>query len=278
MTDGKFPRHVTPTTGEGWRRLGFYHELDLRDRVWRLVGSQSKLARLASALSEVAASLSPGEEQGTIHLGPYQDLQIKLWERPGIDDESIHGSVDDLRRLGRLIDQKLAGALPGSRVCIGAEYATDLEYSLVFEVMNADFDPASAVPVSVDEPALPSIRSTLLPSIPFKLHDPDAVMTECEGLIRLEDSFVVLEHQTKDAFIGAFKSKVREAAIPFDAIASIHFKRGLFGAEIAMQARDMMTFEDIPTSGIGRIRLKFKRSDRDGAERLANALQVLLGG
>jgi hypothetical protein len=93
------PRDIKPATGEEWRLLGFYHELDPDGRVWRLCGSRAGLLEFARLIARHAESTTASPETEPLQLGPYGDLQVKFWERPGIDDESIHGSPDDLRRV-----------------------------------------------------------------------------------------------------------------------------------------------------------------------------------
>ncbi len=139
-------------------------------------------------------------------LGPYGDLQIRLWERPGIDDESVYGAPDDLRRLAQLVESRLADTGPGEEVVIGREYAGDAECSLVFEIMDDDFDPAAAVAsVSVEDPApAPAAAS---PRVAFKFHSPDG--RECDGLVRLEGADLVIQYERKD--LAAKVAKIRDA-------------------------------------------------------------------
>jgi len=110
-------------------------------------------------------------------------------------------------------------------------------------------------------------------SIPIKLHTPDAMFTEAEGLVKLDRGRLIIEFETKDAFFGLYRSGVREIAILPDDITSIDFKRNLFKAELRIRARSMRTFEQVPGSKLGEIRLRFRRSHRTEAEELAAFLQ-----
>ncbi len=267
------PRDITPVTGEEWRRLGFYHELDPDRRVWRLCGSRSGLLGFARLIARHAESAALSSEVRPLQLGPYGDLQVKLWERPGIDDESIHGRPDDLRRLAELIESRLAEAWPGAEVVIGPEFAGDAECSLVFEVMDADFDPAAA--------ARPPAPAAVSPSVAFKFHNPEE--TQWEGLVHLEDADLVLQYEKKETvfdrvaeFFGKERSGVKHMVVPLSEITLARFKRGVFGAKLTLQVRDISILEGVPRTKPGTIRLDFRREDRDDAAGLAAAIDQLL--
>jgi hypothetical protein len=275
--DTRVPR---ADTGERWRALGFYHEPDPAARVWRFAGARSGLDTLVRMLASQADRAEQERAAVPLTIGPYDDFRIRAWERPGIDDESIYGPPADLRRLSRLLAAKLATASPGTEFTIGPDYVADVEFSLVFEVREERFDPAAAAPAPVEETdvverdeAPPEMRS---PALAFAFNDPDGSFTESEGVIWLEGDEIVIEHQTKDAFFGTFKSKVKVARVPLDAISWIRFKRGMFSAELTIQARAMQAVEHIPTNKQGRLRLKFTRDLRDEAAQLAEVLQAAI--
>jgi hypothetical protein len=268
-------------TGERWRTLGFYHEPDTHQRVWRFVGAISGLQTLARMLTSQADKAERTSSAAALSIGPYDDFTIRVWERAGIDDESIYGTPADLRRLSRLLEARLSSARAGSDFVLGTDYAPDVEYTLVFEVKDEGFDPADIAPGPADDggslegleggetPA--AMRS---PALSFAFNDPNASFTESEGMIWLEDDDIVIEYQTKDAFFGTFKSAVKVARVPLDAISWVKFKRGLFGAELSIQARAMTAVEHIPASTQGRLRLKFTRDLRDEAARLSEAVRA----
>lgn len=110
-------------------------------------------------------------------------------------------------------------------------------------------------------------------SIPIKLHTPDAVFTEAAGLVKLERGRLIIEFETKDAFFGVYRSGVQEIAVLPDDITSIDFKRNLFKAELRIRAHSMKTFDQVPGSKLGEIRLRFRRAHRAEAQELAAFLQ-----
>ena len=286
MTDTKNTRITLPDTGEEWRALGFYHEPDQAHHVWRLVGSVSGLRTIVRMLVSQADKASGETLPAPLEVGPFDDFYIRIWERAGIDDESIHGSADDLRRLSEIIEQKLGGAAVGAEIAIGNEYAANLEYTLLIAVRDEEFDPASQVPAIVNVPTADVEviddrggeldRTEVLPALPFTFYDPEAFATVGEGLIRLESDRVVIEFQTKGSFLGMVKPEVKEVGLPFDTISYVRFKRGVFSAEITIQG-SMKTMDGLPTVKHGRVRLRFKRDLRGDAEWFAMELERLSG-
>lgn len=279
MTDTKHTRETRPDTGEDWRALGFYHEPDFANREWLLEGSRSGLRTLTRMLQSQADKAGQDGEPAALAIGPYDDFHIRVWERPGIDDESIHGPAEALRRLRELIDARLATATPNDEFRIRDEFARNAEYGLRFVVRDEDFDPASAMPVVAESAALDEVEEEpvpLTPAIAFWFHSSSEFM-EHMGLVRLDGGELIIEYQSKDAFIGAFESGVKVVPLPLDLISAVKFKRGMFGANLIIQARDMKSLEGLPSVTQGRIRLQFKRKVRDEAEQLANALQALIG-
>ena len=275
----KTPRDITPVTGDEWRRLGFYHEPDPDRRVWRLCGSRSALIGFAQLIARHAETTAAAPQARPLRLGPYGDLQVKYWERPGIDDESIHGRPDDLRRLAQLIESGLADAWPGAQVVIGTEYAGDAEFSLLFEVMDESFDPATAIrPAPAQEPSAAAAAAS--PPVAFKFHDPDEA--EWPGLVHLEGSDLVFQYEKKAtmmdkvaAYFGAERPGVRDMILSLTDVTDARFKRGVLGANLTLQVNDISLLEGVPRTKAGTIRLKFQRADRDAAEALATAIDEL---
>lgn len=205
---------------------------------------------------------------------------MKFWERPGIDDESIHGSPDDLRRLAQLVESGLADTQPGAKVVIGPEYAGDVECSLLLEVMDDEFDPADAMSATLVDDTAPA--AALSPRVAFKFHNPGSEAV-WEGLVHLEGAELVLQYEKKEtaldkvaAFFGASRPGVRDMILPLATITLARFKRGVFGTHLTLQVDDINLLEGVPRTKAGTIRLNFQRADRDVAEELAAAIDELL--
>ena len=234
------------------------------------------------------ADTEAGEDNG-IRLGPYEDLVLYRWDRPGIDDQGIYGPRDALTRLAGLVEEGLGA--PGSTTVIGPEYATDVEYRLQLEVREDDFDP-TAMPVleerlsevaehAVEDEALEPIDPAdfvVSPSVPCYYYDPDAHLTETHGIVHLACFDLMMQFETKDAFLGTFKSGTKEVRLSLEDVSTVRFKFGVFGrTELRVQAFDMMSVADVPSARAGLIRFKFKRANRDLATELAALLEDALG-
>ena len=76
----------------------------------------------------------------------FRRIASGLLHDAGISGNAIHGSLDDLRRLAGLIEQRLREATPGDTLAVGKTYVPECEYDLVLEIRDAGFDPAGADP------------------------------------------------------------------------------------------------------------------------------------
>ena len=64
--------------------------------------------------------------------------------KAGMDDHAIHGPLPKLAELALIVETKLLRAIPGDRIPIREEFARDAEFSLILDVREDGFDPASA--------------------------------------------------------------------------------------------------------------------------------------
>ena len=110
-------------------------------------------------------------------------------------------------------------------------------------------------------------------NIPVQLHTPDAIFTETFGLLGLQEGCLVLEYESKDAFIGAYSSGVEELQIFPDDVSSISFKKGMFKAKLTIHARSMKFFENVPGAKHGSLSLRIKRKYKADAATLVSFLQ-----
>jgi hypothetical protein len=129
-----------------WRRLGFFCELDDRDRTWTLTGSREGLLRFRDLLLDYVAEPKHDLQSEREHYGPYGSLEVMTWPEAGFDGQSIRGSLADLARLAGLVETKLAAAQPDSVVLIREEFAPNSAYTLRLDIRDEFFDPASADP------------------------------------------------------------------------------------------------------------------------------------
>ena len=134
-----------------WRELGFFYDRDDTTKEWKLIGSRSGLLRFRDELLAYAEDSANDYKAEHSHYGPYLYLKIMTWPEPGFDEDSIHGSLADLKRLAVIVGNKLTVAHTGDSVCIQNEFSANSSYALVLEVRPDDFDPASADPMRPKE-------------------------------------------------------------------------------------------------------------------------------
>ena len=131
-------------TKEEWRELGFFYDFDKTNSYWRLIGSRQGLIKFCEMLSDYAndernAPLSEHE-----HYGPYWYLKLTTWNEPQITSDAIAGTLEDFKRLSKLIKQKLENASIGDKIIIDSDYSPLNEAKLILEVKEDDFDAAEA--------------------------------------------------------------------------------------------------------------------------------------
>jgi len=125
-----------------WRDLGFYCDHDTKNRQYRLVGSRSGLRRFSDLLRDYVAD--PRNELQSEHeyYGP-SGLEVMTWPEAGIDDHAIQGPLPALAELASIVGRLLSAATPGDRISIREEFAPKAECSLVLDIRDDGFDPAS---------------------------------------------------------------------------------------------------------------------------------------
>ena len=129
-----------------WRDLGFFYDRNDSAREWRLVGSLDGLRVFVELLQTYSRNPRHAGQSEHDHYGPYMYLKVMTWPDPGINSNAIYGTLDDLKRLARLIAQRLQHATPGDTCAVGKAYEPGCEYELVLEIRDAGFDPPEADP------------------------------------------------------------------------------------------------------------------------------------
>ncbi len=109
-------------------------------------------------------------------------------------------------------------------------------------------------------------------TVPFKVHDPNAAVTATEGVMTLYEDRLTIQLETRDVLVGVFK-QTNEFNIPIEDISSAEFRRRWYGTSLTLQVRDIELLSEFPGSRLGRVRLKFRRRDRDAAQELVNMIE-----
>jgi hypothetical protein len=129
---------------QGWRKLGFFCEVDAEKRLWTLTGSRAGLLYFPDLLLGYvndAANATDGSKQ---NYDPYGSLEIMTYPDPGFDGHAMRGSLAALTHLAELVEQKLAVAEAGEQIKIRDEFAPESPFALMLDVRADGFDPAAA--------------------------------------------------------------------------------------------------------------------------------------
>ena len=134
---------INQMTREEWRDLGFYYDQD--ETKWIFVGSNSGLQNFCILLEKYAGNKKHNVISEHDHFGPYFYLKITTWDRPVITKDAIYGRLIDFMNLSAIIKGKLnQGKSP---FVIDKEYSHENELTLLFEIKEDGFDPASIDPL-----------------------------------------------------------------------------------------------------------------------------------
>ena len=137
---------VNQITQNEWRELGFFYDFDERSSRWLLVGSRTGLLKFRDMLIEYGNDSGNDTLSEHNHYGPYMYLELMTWDKPEITEHAICGTLQDFKRVAKIVEGKLNPCNVGDRLIIGPEYAANNKAVLAFEVRKEGFDPASADP------------------------------------------------------------------------------------------------------------------------------------
>lgn len=129
-----------------WRELGFYYDFDERVSVnqWRFFGSKHGLSNFVRILDDYVNNPNNGRFSEHERYGPYMYLKIiTLEDESVINDNSIGGTIDDLKTLRNLLADKIEKALPEQTFTIDKEFGEGNTVTTKFFVMVDNFDPVS---------------------------------------------------------------------------------------------------------------------------------------
>ena len=129
-----------------WRRLGFYYDRDDDTREWKLTGPRHGLLNFSRLLIRYADNPQNDAKSEHDHFGPHMYLKIMTWPDAGIGRNAIHGTLDDLRRLGCILRDAISGMEVGEVARIQTQFVADAEYTIVLIASSDAADPSSMDP------------------------------------------------------------------------------------------------------------------------------------
>ncbi len=96
-------------------------------------------------------------------------------------------------------------------------------------------------------------------------------LAQCEGMLRDEGDALVLEYQSKEAFIGdILRSSIREVRIGREILSFVSFQKRWFGltTQVIIQTTRMEPIANVPGMSGGRLVLWVAKANRSAAEKL----------
>ncbi|GAC1302921.1 MAG: hypothetical protein NVSMB24_08230 [Mucilaginibacter sp.] len=129
-------------TIDGWKKLGYYYEYDTSLKQWRLYGSKLGLKSLVAQIENYTNNPENTGISEHMHLGPHNYLKILTWYNPIISEDHIGGLLSDLKKFNEILIKKLSSSRIGEVFKIGTEYSSDTTITMLFFVMNNNFDPS----------------------------------------------------------------------------------------------------------------------------------------
>ena len=108
-------------------------------------------------------------------------------------------------------------------------------------------------------------------SIPFEIDDWNAGITEAEGIVRIEDDFLVFQVQI--VTLGLFKQDPEIVKIELTALNEIRLERRLIKDRIYIQPKKLELLEVMPGKHGIELMLKVKRKHRTKALLLVDAVR-----
>ena len=135
---------INEETRREWRELGFFYDRDDPCTTWLIRGSQRGLLAFGHVLREYSNDPQRQQLAEHDHFGPYMYLKIGTWSAPAISKDWIAGTLEDLKRLSDLVEERVLKAKVGDQLSFRNAYAPNASYELTLEMCEDDFDPAIA--------------------------------------------------------------------------------------------------------------------------------------
>lgn len=113
-------------------------------------------------------------------------------------------------------------------------------------------------------------------SVPFAIPKAYAGWVDCQGLMRVDGEWLRLEFESKDPFLGVFKTPIQNLRIPLADLQRIELKRGWFSTTLELRARSLRTWTDVPGAEASVLLLDIARRNREAAAELASVVSLRL--
>jgi len=112
-------------------------------------------------------------------------------------------------------------------------------------------------------------------NVTFSVSD-DLGLSECSGMLFLEDEQLVVEYQNSDSILGLLSSKVKEIEIPISDLRRARLQQKFWNSEISIQGKSMKTFRKLPCEVSGTFSFTVEKKSQKAAESLVKNLNALI--
>lgn len=112
-------------------------------------------------------------------------------------------------------------------------------------------------------------------SIPFTFKKVYGGFGHASGLVRVEESGLVIEYRVIDSLFQVMKSPVKTLYVPFADLALVELRKNAFSTRLHIRANTMAVLQDFPGEDNGCVDLELKRQDRPQASRFLAAVQIM---
>jgi hypothetical protein len=128
---------------EEWRQFGYYVAVDELELAYRLVGSPFGLLAFCWGIRDYVANEKNNVVSEHEHWAPHGYLEIMTWSEAMIDDHAVAGTFEDLKKLAKIVEGHLKDENVGQLIKIGKEYSEKVKWSIILDIREYGYDPAS---------------------------------------------------------------------------------------------------------------------------------------
>ena len=137
MTSGQI-QEIT----EEWHDLGFHYTYKESSTRWIISGSRAGLLKFRDLLVEYSQDTQREMLSEHEHYGPYGSLKVTTWNEPIINGDAIQGTLEDIARLGKIVEQQVAQSEVGDILIIDKEYSSRNQAVIELRIKADEFNPA----------------------------------------------------------------------------------------------------------------------------------------
>lgn len=112
-------------------------------------------------------------------------------------------------------------------------------------------------------------------NVAFSVAD-DLGLSDCSGMLFIEDDKLIVEYQNSDSILGLWSSKVKEIEVPLNEIRRARLQQKFWNSEFTIQSKSMKTFRKLPCEISGTFSFTVEKRSQKAAEALVNNLNALI--